>query len=235
MTTTVVYSDTSDGFIYNEDEVSYANARAGGGTWSSLFEYTSGSDLLAGQYFGDPFSGGSNVYGVNETFLAFDTHDVGTDTVSAAVLRVTSNADASDTDFTIQARLHDWGATLTTADWVAGADLSGLTLLAHYATSSGFTSGTGYDLVDDALPANVNKTGSTRLLLCSSRTTNSNEPTGNEYVWIRAADYAGTTSDPKLTVTHAAGGSTLFLMLEDDSGAYELEDDSGGILLEPGA
>jgi len=241
VSTLVVYSDTSDATLLSLDGVddeydpvggAYPPARAG--TGSDLFDYLGVSSTLAyvGQYCGT----WAYVPYVWETFLGFDTSSIPDgDTVSAAVLRVTSYADSSTTDFDIQARLRDWGTTVTTADWVAGADLSGLTLLGSYATSSGFTANTGYDLSDTAMAANVNKTGSTRMLLCSSRTTNNNAPTTPEYVGTYSSDYTGTTRDPKLTVTYAAGGSTLFLMLEDDSGAYELEDDSGGVLLEPGA
>ena len=228
MSTLVVYGDAADGFIWSDD-LYYSSARSG----ASEFVFAQPAALQG--TIGQIYDGDSGYYGVRESFLSFDTSAIGTDTVSAAVLRVTSNADASDTDFDIQARLRDWGATLTTADWVAGSSLSGLTSLATKTTASGFTAGTAYDFTDVAMPANVNKTGTTRMLLCSSRTTGNNEPTGAESVGIYSADESGTTRDPKLTVTYAAGGSTLFLMLEDDSGAYELEDDSGGILLEPGA
>ena len=231
MSTLVVYAGVEDGYVQSvgdvEFEETYVDARSG----ANLFVDTALTYARVGQLY----QSGPDLWAVREAFLGFDTSAVGTDTISAAVLNVTSSADYSTTDFTIEARLRDWGATLTTADFVAGASLSGLTSLATKTTASGFTAGTAYDFTDVAMPANVNKTGTTRMLLCSSRTTGNNEPTGNEYVDFRSADYTGTTSDPKLTVTHAAGGSTLFLMLEDDSGAYELEDDSGGILLEPGA
>jgi len=250
VSTLVVYSDTSDNTVASGSgqespaaNGNYAEARSG-----TNGKYTTAADAqwnIIGQLYqrawgddGDPDYNPAqyDFFEVNESFLGFDTSSIpDTDTVSAAVLRVTSFMDASDTDFDIQARLRDWGTTVTTADYVPGASLSGLTLLGSYATSSGFTGTTGYDFSDTAMAANVNKTGSTRMLLCSSRTTGNNAPTTTEYVNIYSADYTGTTRDPKLTVTYAAGGSTLFLMLEDDSGAYELEDDSGGILLEPGA
>jgi hypothetical protein len=213
MTTTVVYADASDGYITsqgleydNEGPVdgNYADARAGSGPTSALTADTGSTSLTVGQ---DRVFGLAYSYYVYEAFLSFDTSGIDDgDTVSAAVLNVTSHADSSTTDFTIQARLRDWGTGLTTADFVAGASLSGLTLLATYATSSGFTANTAYDFTDSAMPANVSKTGATRMLLCSSRTVGNNSPTGNELVAIKSADTTGTTSDPKLTVTHAAGG-----------------------------
>jgi hypothetical protein len=201
MTTSVVYAGTADGYI-ESGPATYATARAGSGT---LTLNGGGTGVL---YVGQLYDDYDTVYYVQEAFLGFDTSAIDdTDTVSAAVLNVTSNSDISTTDFTIQARLKDWSTTVTTADWVAGADLSGLTLLAHYATSGGFAANTAYDFTDDAMPANVSKTGVTRMLLCSDRTVSGTTPTGYEYVIVKPADTTGTTSDPKLTVTHAAGST----------------------------
>jgi len=219
MSTLVVYADTSDEALGSDDgygqdfETSwngtYSAARSG--TGYSRYPIYSGVEAVGQQYVvGNVFYDGDDHFydwfAVYESFLAFDTSSIPDgDTVSAAVLRVTVSGDSSDTDFDIQARLRDWGTTVTIADWVAGADLSGLTLLGSYATSSGFTVNTGYDLSDTAMAANVSKTGSTRMLLCSSRTVGNNAPTGDERVFAYSADYTGTTRDPKLTVTYAAG------------------------------
>ena len=207
MSTLVVYSDTTDGNINSSDgtvyfgpQGSYASARTG----SALSVNTSSINLIVGQsYYWDV----NGQYQVWESFAGFDTSSIGSGSVSAATLRLTAYVDWSTTDFTVEARLHDWGTGLTSADWVAGASLSGKTLLAHYATSGGFVNGTGYDLVDDAFAANINKTGTTRLLLCSSRTTAGTAPADqvDEYVNAYSADYSGTTTDPKLTVTYAQG------------------------------
>lgn len=206
MSTLVVYSGTADGDITSQD-LDYAIARSAGawffGAASPVVTY-----VTVGQSYDDISGEGDYGFTVTEAFLGFDTSAIGTDTVSAAVLNVTSYSDSSVTDFTIEARLRDWGATLTTADWVAGASLSGLTSLATKTTASGFTAGTAYDFTDVAMPANVNKTGVTRMLLCSSRTTGNNAPTGFENVRLRSADYAGTTYDPVLTITYTEGAGT---------------------------
>jgi len=239
VSTLVVYSDTTDGHLLSisgtdDDEGggtagTYAAARAGTGD-GGIYALTALASLRIGQAkFVNPAGFTFEVY---EAFLAFDTSSVGSgSTVSAAVLNLTSQSDQSTTDFTIEARLYDWGTGLTTADWQSAP--SG-TLLAHRDTASGWTAATAYDLTDDAFAANVSKTGTTRLLLCSSRTTAGTSPTTDvgESVIAYSADQTGTTSDPKLTVTYAAGGGTLFLMLEDNSGSYELEDGSGGTKLE---
>ena len=199
MSTLVVYSDTSDGSLESKHASSVATAQAG-----NLLSVTATAYTVIGQ-FND--LGETGYYYVWEAFLSFDTSAIGTDAVSAAVLSVTSDiSDNSETDFAIEARLRDWGTTLTTADWVAGASLSGLTLLGSYPTASGFVPGTTYDLSDTAMAANVNKTGSTRMLLDSSRHVAASAP-ATDHVYIRPADYTGTTSDPKLTVTYAAGAT----------------------------
>jgi hypothetical protein len=81
-------------------------------------------------------------YTIYEGFYQFDTSGIGdTDTIDSAVFSLHGHTDNSVTDFTINCRLKDWGTGLTTADWVAGADLSALTLLATFATSGFTTSG----------------------------------------------------------------------------------------------
>lgn len=216
MTTLVVYSDAADGGISSYDgwgdgsggaNGSYASAR--GGTGSSIEVY---GTPVAGQHYttalgidGEGYETAFDVFGVYQGYVSFDTSSVGSgSTVSAATLALSCSYDSSATDFTVEARLHDWGASVTTADYVAGASLSAKTLVAHRSTAGGWSG--LQDLTNDAMPANVNKTSSTRLLLCSSRTTSGTAPTGAEYINFYPAEAAGTTSDPKLTVTYTSGG-----------------------------
>lgn len=228
MTTTVVYSGTPDGQVAcATSSAGYAACRNGTATkvvQAALAYFTVGQ-----HYYYDP-DYEEDQYAVYEGFLSFDTSGIDDgDTVSSSTLRLTSNADVSDTDFTLEVRSRDWGTALETTDFVAGADLSGLTLLASKTTASGWTAGTAYDFTDSAMPANVNKTGSTRMLVCSSRTTGNNTPTGNEYVQIYASEYTGTTSDPKLTVEHTSGGAPDITI---DSGGGAFGWAAGGTLSE---
>ena len=200
MSTLVVYSDTTDGFLFSEDSFGTGYSAARDGTGNVGITTDTGTNLRTGQT-----RIGGATYDVWEAFIAFDTSSLTAGaTVSAAVLNLTAQIDSSTTDFTVEARLRDWGTSVDTGDWVAGGGLSALTLLAHYATSGGFVPDTAYDLVNDTFPANVNKTGSTRLILSSNRTTGNNVPTGSEYVTARSADQTGTTQDPKLTVTYSS-------------------------------
>lgn len=195
MTTYTIYGDTADGYIVSY-AATYANARAGSGT---LEENTSGT-LDVGQFvIGD--------YYCYESFISFDTSSItDSETVSAATLSIYGFFDYSTTNFTVNARTRDWGASLTTGDWVAGASVSANTLLATFA-SAGF-SASGYNAFTSevAMLAAVNKTGTTRMMLSSSRHEGNNTPGGDESLSFLSADESGTTTDPKLVVEAAAAG-----------------------------
>lgn len=202
MTTTVVYSSTADGHI-NSANAAYATARTGG---TLTVDTSTSSQNAVGQveFFG---------YNCAEGFLDFDTSGIpDADTVSAAVLDVYGSQDSSTTNFTIEARLQNWGGTLTTADWVSGADLGTPTLLASRSTASGWSTSAYNTFTDTAFPANVNKTGVTYVMLCSDRHRVGNDPGagGSEFVRFYSADDSGTTRDPKLTVTHAGAGNPWY-------------------------
>jgi len=238
MSTLVVYADTTDGFIssgdveWNDGEgwISGYYPSARDGTGNDFLSDTTDNIVYVGQRRSPTPHAGYDFF-VYESFLAFDTSSVGSgSTVSAAVLNLTCNTSSSASSFTCETRMYDWGANLTTADYISGASLT-QTLVASVDTGS-LADGAHVDFTDVALPANINKTGSTRLVINSSKTRLNTAPTAAESPTFFSSDYAGTTSDPKLTVTYTAGSPPGFLMLEDNSGSYELEDGSGGTKLE---
>lgn len=207
-TTNTFFAETSDGGISSFDQAaspSYTDARAGTGSGApSATDF--GNFIELGQRYddklGDPF------YEVYESFVQFDTTSLPDgDTIDSAEFSFEANNDNSDTDFTVELYDEDWGASLTAADWVPGADLSGMTLRASYDTSSGWTGGTRYTFTDVALAAAVSKTANTRLMLASSRMRTGTAPTGKEFVSHDAAEVSGTTSDERLIVEHSAGSS----------------------------
>lgn len=200
VSTLTVYSDTADGGI-RSDDATYATARSGSSFTLNAGEVSFG--IQVGQYFDGA------TYQLFETFFSFDTSSLGTGAIiSAATFSLYGASDDTTTDFTMEARLRDWGATLETSDWVAGASLSGLTSLATFATS-GFSIAGYNDFTDVALPANVNKTGSTRMIVVSSLLTAGTTPTTTgERLRVWTADQAGTTTDPKLVVTYT-GDATV--------------------------
>jgi len=239
MSTLVAYADINDEEVDSWDGVAddgegggsngtYSVARNGTG---SLWLSANTSYSSAGQ---NKVVGNATEYDILQSFLSFDTSSIGTgNTVSDVSFDVRAKYDNSTVDFELQARLHAWATPLSTTSYVPGADLSAKTLLAHYNTSSGWGSTNLLrTFVDDAFPANVNRTGNTRILVVSKDTADNSAPTDASNVAWHSADYTGTSFDPKLTVTYTAGSPPGFLMLENNSGSYELEDGSGGTKLE---
>ena len=206
MTVDTFYSESADGFIESSHASTYSTARSGGGTKVAP---TTEVYLQIGQnYLGSEFG-----YYLYESFLSFDTSTIPDSAIISAVtlsLHGGGYVDQSTTDFTIEARTYDWGASLTTADWVAGADLSSNTLLASRSTS-GWSTSAYNDLTENGsnFVSAINKTGITRIILCSSRTKDGTTPTGAEYVNLGASEKSGTSNDPKLSVTYVLGPTTV--------------------------
>jgi hypothetical protein len=210
MTVATIFAGTNDGQLACSN-ATYATARSGGGTLAVDTSATTayqGQELYSGVFY-------CYVYG-----LDFDTSAIPANAIiSSAVLslcpysKLANNGSAP----VVRARLSDWGTTLTTADWIAGASLSGLPLLAHIAQADVVTSGNPYNaFTDDAMAANIVKGGHTRMLIVSDRLEAGTAPgTGQEYVrWI-AMDFTGTTYDPKLVVTYtlAVGSSQAVVVM----------------------
>jgi hypothetical protein len=165
----------------------YNNARAGSGTLSVFT-----SSVVAGQYV---FASDKGCY---ETFLSFDTSSV-VGTIVSAELQLYADEKQTSEAYDVQARLYDFGTSVTTADWIAGASLSSYTLLASLAGSS-HTLNAYNTLGDVALAANINQSGDTRILLCSSDLVDGDPPTTYDYI---AYHTPSETNKPKLVITTA--------------------------------
>lgn len=194
MASYTIFGATGDGVIESTN-ATYSTARSGSGLAATTVNVIVGQTLDAG------------TYGCWEGFFAFDTSSiVDAETVTAVTFGMYGLGDFSTTDFTLTAADSNWGATLTTADWVAGASLAGLTTWGTL-TSVGwgvesYNSLTG----NSSFMSGINKTGSTYFLVYSSRHSGNNTPTGTESVQVYGADEAGTTKDPKLDITTSAFG-----------------------------
>lgn len=216
MATRVIYCSSGDGVV-SSSSATYSTARAfSGGTLAAdtseiTYRTPSSAFTILGQQFSTP-----NFF-CNEAFLSFPTN--GISSVSSATLSMAtgSGAMSSADDFnTLQARLHDWGGTLETSDAVAGASLSGKTLLATI-DAQDVAANTYVGWADVALAANVNSSGATRILLCSSRTVAGSAPIdGNLHGF--AFQTTRNTLIPKLTIVDSTtqdsqtlnGGDTTF-------------------------
>lgn len=189
MPTYTIYSGSADGGLFSSGGT-YAQNRAGtGGGTSVLADATS-----TASYVGQDGNSGDAVY---EAFLTFDTSTV-VGTIATATLSIYGVDNITTTDFTATAAVRDYGATLEAADWVAGASLSALTTVATFNTTGYAASYMAF--TDVAMPANVNQSGSTRLIIYSNRTSDNNDPTTDELFGFATSEETGTSQDPKLVV-----------------------------------
>ena len=118
-----VYADASDGYISSYDNT-YNTARSGGG---SLAANTDEVFLLQGQD-----KSGDYYYWLS--YIQFDTSSAA-GYVSVAELSLYKYYTVKTQAFTVWVAQYDWGASLTTGDFVAGADLSALTKVASIASA----------------------------------------------------------------------------------------------------
>jgi hypothetical protein len=187
MATTTINASANSGAI-SCASTTYLTARSGGGTLSSQVA----ADARIGQYFNTPN------YSCYQHLHEFDLSSLAGATISVATLSVWWDPDDSLTDFTVEARAHDYG-TFATSDFVAGADLASKTLLASISTS-GQTVTQYYALTDVAMVANLTPGGTARIVLASDRQGSSTTPTAAEY--IRAEFDTVTAHPPKLDITY---------------------------------
>ena len=151
-------------------------------------------------------------YSCREAFIIFDTSGLpDTDDVSAVVLSLDGAFDDSTTNLVVTAASSAYnGGAVLTSDWIAGASLSGQTTYATWSSAGYSANYNAFTSAGAAFNTAINKTGSTALMLYSDRHSAATIPTGAETVWFTDADAAGTTTDPKLDITHAAaGGATV--------------------------
>lgn len=135
-----------------------------------------------------------------EGFLSFDTSAV-IGTITAVTLSLWASEDNSTTDFTLEVRLHNFGTSLDTVDWVAGDVLATKVLLATLDTASGVNT-SGYNVLasEEAFVANINQSGLTQLLLNSSRHRLGTSPGGWESVNWRTMEHLSGSQGPKLVI-----------------------------------
>src|ERR1035437_808320 len=199
MSTDVIYATNIPDGGATRANSTYATARSGG----TKFAAPGGNFTNVGQEY---YSGN---YTIRESFLQFNTSTIGSDAVSSAVLSAYCySKNITGSAFTVNARIYNWGASLDTGDYIAGASLTGNTLVAHLATGS-FTTSAYNNLTNDAFPANINGAGTTYVVLDSSRVEAGNTPTAFEEIGIRMASSTGGTNTPYLTITHTASGSPI--------------------------
>lgn len=197
--TVTVNSTTGDGSVlsYTFSGV-YETARAG---TDSL---TTNTHLLVGQTQDNSIT----YWDCYQSFLNFNLTGIGIPALTvftSATLSLYLEADGSTTNFNVEARTSNWGSSVDTADFVAGASLSGLTLLASVGTGSligaynPFTeSGTA---LRDASATALAGDGIVRMLLDSDNQANDSPPTLDENVIFESTTSAS-GHPPRLTLSY---------------------------------
>jgi hypothetical protein len=210
--TYTIYASASNSGRISSNDNNYTNARNGSGTISTSTQPRTGQFRLTVAYY------------VYEAFLDFDTSVLSGKSIVSATLEGYLQAVYIDTAFTAQARLRNYGASLTTGDWVAGGSLSALTSLATLASGDATVSAWN-EFTDVALAANLNTTGNTRILICSSRTVSNSSPSAStsEYFVFPTPD--GTNSFRLIVETDENNGelsSTLAAVTSSATGTLEI-------------
>ena len=193
MSTTTVYPSTADGFLSSGSNVSYATARSGGAVQKI---YNTANYMSVIQYLD-----GSDYFYCCSGYLDFDTSSIpDTDEISAVTLSLYA-INTYGSPGALEVYAYDWGEELTFADWIAGADVAAMTLLASY---SGTWSGGAYRALtsETAFKAAINKTGVTRLFLCTTNFRTGSAPSDRDGYTFHATE-KGTTYRPKLVIEHA--------------------------------
>lgn len=142
-----------------------------------------------------------------ENFWDFNTSGIEGD-IESVNLEFHFGSNASDTDFDIEVRGYDFGTSITSADWINGANLGNYTLLATRNTQYQELAVSQMERatipeVGTAFRTYINKTGNTRFMTSSDRLRVGTAPTGLAYVQVYTID-SGTNLAPKLKVTTRA-------------------------------
>lgn len=154
------------------------------------------------------------VYNCWQCNWRFDLNSLpeGVTTVSVAT-NLMLVGDVSDTDFTIEMREYDWADPFY-ASPIAGASLSGYTLLASLSTA-GIAPGSITLTAEAALLTRIAQRGTLNVNVSSSRQRLNNTPTGDEYV------HFSRDRSPRLLVTYqAAIGDEITVAIDAESLVY---------------
>lgn len=150
-----------------------------------------------GQLFTSP------TYDIRQLYFDFDTSSIGTLATIDSVTLSFGYVSKSGSSFIMEARLKTWGTNYPVVDFTPGTSLAALTLLASYDIAGGvpatgnymdFTSAGGF-------ASNINRTGTTSLMLHSNQQRLQVAPLQNDVLTVYMREDTGSL-DPKLTVVY---------------------------------
>jgi hypothetical protein len=185
------------------------SSRNSNSNWTTCRNATTGSTATANSsthYISTGLEG--STYNIYPFFCLFDTSAIGDDeTISAAVLSVYRGGDNSNNqNLSVSQTSPASNTDITTADFNDRGHLG-----SEGSSRSSFGNDTTAGYVDLTLNSTgrgwISKTGVSKLGLVGAEDWDNSAPAGNKYTQLRTAEYAGTTNDPKLVVTHAASAS----------------------------
>lgn len=196
MTTTTIYASTTNSALVTSRNATYTTARAGSNKAvnlpNSVLSFNPCNSFVSPNYF------------CQEVLFDFDTSSIpDTATINSVTLQVYTIASRSVT-FTVECRIYDFGSSITTADYVPGANIGTYTLVATLASSS-LVNGSYVSFTENGtnFRDNINKTGSTRLLISLDKTRLGTVPTDANYqANFDDPDDATTTKRPILVIDY---------------------------------
>lgn len=221
MPTYTIFSNITDNILTSGDAV-YLSARAGTGTGIptvvppgvELGTVTNNNAAIRNTFF-PAFKLTPAYYYISEVFMDWDTSSIPTtDTVTSVALSLYGSGGKAGANFTVEAYPKNWGVAVDAGDWVAGASIGALGLVASFVAGTSDPasnwSSSAYNTFTEngtAFKTAIVKGGTTKLLFCLDTLRSATAPTGLDNVSTFMADQGGTTTDPKLVVTTTSGGN----------------------------
>lgn len=173
----LIYCPLSDnnGQLTSQNKA-WATAWAGG---------TLSAQVDGGMYVGQGSSGTPTVF---EGLLEFDTSGIpDSATIESVTLKVYIDNIARTVDWDLRFYAANFGAALTTDDWLDPRTLSGETIVATKTITSSIANDVVYDIAcEEAMKALINKTGVTQLRATTSRSVNGTTESSWNRIFIPA-------------------------------------------------
>lgn len=216
MPTYTIFGNTTDNSVAAAD-VTYLTMRSGAGVGAAgnsglaIKTVTNTSEPVANSFFA-AYKSDPAYYYATEVMIAWDTSSIPTtDTVTAVALSLFGPGGKSGGNFTVEVYPKDWGSAVDTGDWVAGASIGALGLLASFAVgASAVNWANAYNAFTEngtAFRTAIVKGGTTKVLLCLDTLRSTTAPVATNDASVYLSDQGGTTNDPKLVITTVTAGN----------------------------